>query len=138
MPLAIYLKNFAATLATQALTHKGGPAAEEHAGRLGSISNLLLQACLAPNVAQKYKNQLPIIITRLLLAIQTLTKNEEAHFNNYLENVIKQIVAGLLEVQNNETLIGAILLCEVVFTVLKPSNFLQAFEPLMVALQGVC
>ena len=127
MPLAIYLKNFAGTLATQATTAgKSDPSvALEYAGRMGNIADLLIQAFLSPTVAQKYKNQLPLIMTRLLQTIQALTKDpeREAHFNNYIVTVVQSIGGGLKEKDQPLTLIGAILLCEVVFTVLKPGNF---------------
>ena len=48
--------------------------------------------------------------------------------------MIKQIMAALSQVQDKETIIGAILLCEVTFNVLKAGNFQQAFEPLMLAM----
>ena len=51
--------------------------------------------------------------------------------------MIKQIMAALSQVQDKETIIGATLLCDVVFSVLKPGNFQQAFEPLMIAMQSV-
>ena len=137
MHMAVYLKNFGSTLATDTMNQKDELERVAFLDRLAQVINLFIQATLSQNVAEKYKKQFPIIITRQLNVLYTLTKKEEEHFNTFLGNMIKQIMAAMTQTQDKETLIGAILLTEAVFAVLKPKNFQQAFELLMTAMQGV-
>ena len=46
----------------------------------------------------------------------------------FLENMINQMKAALAQVPDKETLIGGVLLSEVVFGVVKPNFFQTTFE----------
>ena len=56
MPLAIYLKNFGATVATETVNHKDSLNRVQNIERLAQIINFFIQASLSQNVAHKYKN----------------------------------------------------------------------------------
>ena len=119
MSTSVYLKNFGSTLIKQAATYVQNQDQQQMLAAMGQVKMLIshfARTVLDFRCILRYKQNLTMLLNRFLLTLQALDA-DPAQQDSYktLSNLIIQIKTAFEQVNQPESVQGALLLCENIF-----------------------
>ena len=92
---------------------------------------------MSPNVESKYKHHIRESLTKILHAINILTKENVAIMDQVIEGLTMNVKEGMKQEMDMNIQIGAVLICEDMAKVMRGDRFVVVFESIVQSMHAL-